>query len=161
VGSCATRSGRWGESKKEVETRSLKFAGKFILAMMAIGLTYDSVMRYWVLPRQARENLAQRIQPVRLENVELGSALQQLADSTHPALHLSMCPDVASTRVTVRTTSEMPFQDFALLVARTAGAEVDLVRPRHQLGVPFPHLYFARSDCGHRGYVYVYKGRTN
>jgi hypothetical protein len=128
---------------------------------MALSLAYDTVKRYWVLPRQARENLAQRIQPVRLENVELGPALQQLADSTDPALHLSMCPDVASTRVTVRTTSEMSFKDFALLVAGKAGAEVDLLRPRHQLGVPFPHLYFARSDCGRLGYVYVYRRRTN
>jgi len=41
VGSCATRSGRWGESKKEVETRHLKFAGKFILGLPNYGLAGD------------------------------------------------------------------------------------------------------------------------
>jgi hypothetical protein len=105
--------------------RYLKFAGKFILGMMAVGLAFDLVMRFVVVPIQGREKLAQRIPPVRLENVELGPALQQLADSTHPALHFSMCPDVASSRVTVTTTSETPFKDFALLVAGKAGAEVD------------------------------------
>ena len=116
--------------------------------MMAVGLVFDLVMRFLVVPSQAREKLAQRIQPVRLDNVELGPALQQLADSTHPSLHFSMCP------------SEMPFKDFALLLAGKAGAEVDFARPRHiQHTVPFPHLYFARSDCGARSFVYVYAHR--
>jgi hypothetical protein len=126
--------------------------------MVALGLVFEVVMRFVVVPSQAREKLAQRIPPVRLENVELGPALQRLADSTHPALHFSMCPDVASSRVTVTTTSEMPFKDFALLVGGKAGAEVDFARPRHvQHTVPFPHLYFARSDCGPRSFVNVYK----
>jgi hypothetical protein len=125
--------------------------------MLALGLIYTLVMNFLVVPRQAREKLARRIPPVRLENVELGRALQQLADSTHPALHFSMCPDVASKRVTVTTTSDMSFKDFAALVAGKAGAEVDFARPRHsEHTVPFPHLYFARSDCGARSFVYVY-----
>jgi hypothetical protein len=105
---------------------------------------------------EARDLLARKIPPVRLENVELGPALQQLAQSTHPGLRLSMCPDVASARVSV-TTPEMPFRDFVQLVAGKVGAEVDLARRRHsELTVPSPHLYFARSNCGYRGYVYVH-----
>ena len=117
-------------------------------------------MRLLVVPSQARAKFAQPIPPVHLENVELGPALQQLADSTHPPLHFSMCPDVAATRVNVTTTSEMSFKDFAVFLAGKAGAEVDFARPRHvQYTVPFPHLYFARSDCGVRSFVYVYAHR--
>jgi hypothetical protein len=140
--------------------RYLRFAGKFILGMIAVGLAFDLVMRFVVVPIQARERLAQRIPPVRLENAEVGPALQKLADSTHPSLHFSMCPDVASSRVSV-TTSEMPFKDFAVLLAAKVGAEVDFARPRHvQHTVPFPHLYFARSVCGVRSFVYVHDHRN-
>jgi hypothetical protein len=51
----------------------------------------------------------------------------------------------------------MPFRDFVRFVAGAVGAEVDFARPRHgSFTVPFPHLYFARNDCGPRSYVYVY-----
>ena len=114
-------------------------------------------MMYCAAQVQGRELLARKIPPVRLENVELAPALQQLAQSTHPGLHLSMCPDVAASRVSV-TTTEMLFKDFVRLVAGKIGAEADFARARHDaLYVKFPHLYFARSDCGYRGYVYVYR----
>ena len=123
---------------------------------MALGFAYDLFTRHVVVPRKARETLARSVPPVHLENVALGPALQQLADSTHPALRLSMCPDVASTRVT-HTTGQKSLRDFAELVAGKAGAEVDLARRRHGVSaVPYPHLYFARSDCGTRGFGYVY-----
>jgi hypothetical protein len=114
-------------------------------------------MYYCVARPQAREILARRIPPVRLDSVELGPALQQLAQSTHSGLRLSMCPDVAASRVSVTTTAEMPLKDFVQFLAGKAGAEVDLARPRHgSFTVPFPHLYFARSDCGPRSYVHVH-----
>ena len=135
--------------------RRVGFVGRFLLGWLALGLA-ATVAMYVEARGRARKLLGQRIPAVRFENVELGPALQQLADANEPSIHLSMCPDVASSRLTLTTTGEMPLKDFAVLVASKVRADVDLAHPRHG-GGSSPHLYFARSPCGTRGLVYVSK----
>ena len=135
--------------------RRVGFVGRFLLAWLALGLVASAAM-YVDARVRARNLLGQHIPAVRFENVELGPALQQLADTAKPSIHLSMCPDVASSRLTLSTTGEMPFGYFAVLVAGKVRAEVDLAHSRHGAGSS-PHLYFAHSPCGTRGFVNVYK----
>ena len=136
--------------------RRLGFVGRFLLGWLALGLVVRLVM-YVVAQVRGRELLGQRIPAVRFASVELGPALQQLADTTTPSIHLSMCPDVSSSRLTLTTTGEMPLKDFVVLVASKVGADVDLAHPGHRAdAVPMPHLYFARAPCGSRSFVYVY-----
>ena len=136
--------------------RKLNFVAKFFLVWLVVGLA-AALFEIVVDRLETRALLAQVIRPVRLENAELGPALQQLVDSTQPSLRLSMCPDVAARRVTVTTTTEMPLKEFVVLLAAKVGADVDVARPRHG-GSSFPHLYFAASPCG-RDLVYVYAGK--
>jgi hypothetical protein len=135
--------------------RRVGFVGRFLLGWLALGVV-ASVAMYVDARLRSRKLLGHSIPAVRFENVELGTALQQLADTTKPSIHLSMCPDVASSRLTLTTTGEMPLKDFAVLVASKVRADVDLAHSRHG-GGSSPHFYFARAPCGTRGFVNVYK----
>jgi hypothetical protein len=138
--------------------RKLGFVGKFLLGCFAMGV-FAAVVTQCSATLQARQLLAQPIRPVRFENAELGSALQQLANSTQPSLRLSMCPEVAARRVTVTTTTEMPLKEFVVLLGAKVGAEVDMDRHRHG-GGRFPHLFLASAPCQTRSFVYAYgRGR--
>lgn len=134
--------------------RKLGFASKFLLGWAAL-IVIAGVVKECSAILQARQRLAEPVRPVRFENAELGPALQQLADSTEPSLHLSMCKDVAARHVTLTTSTEMPVKEFLVLLAGKAGAEVDLDRQRHG-GARFPHLSFASAPCNTWNFVYVY-----
>ena len=136
--------------------RRLNFVGKFLVVWAAV-MSVATLIQLVARSVASRQFFAQVIRPVRFESAELGPALQQLADTTQPLLHLSMCPDVAARRVTATTTTEMPLKEFVVLLAAKVGADVDVARPRHG-GSSFPHLYFAASPCG-RDLVYVYAGK--
>ena len=140
-----------------MRTPHLGFVGKVLLGLLVLGLAINLVMEVWVVPRRARRSLEQLIRPVRLDNAQLGAALQEIADSTSPPIHLSLCPDLSSSRVTLTTPSALPLRQFLLLVAGKVGADVDLTHSRHgSFAEPSPHLYFARAPCGSQSFVYVY-----
>jgi hypothetical protein len=131
--------------------------GKFVLGWLALGLAVNLGMEACVVRPGARSRLEQPIRPVRLDNAEVGSALQDVADSTKLPIHLSMCPDLSSSRVTLTTPGPMPLEQFLLLVAGRVGAQVDLTHARHGIfAEPSPHLYFARAPCGNRSFVSVH-----
>jgi hypothetical protein len=132
------------------------FAGKVVLGLLVLGIAI-SLVEGWVTRRLAQETLDQTIRPLRLDNAELRPALQELADSATRPVHLSMCPDLSSIRVTLTTQSEMPLGQLLPLLASRAGADVDLAHPRHgSFAAPSPHLFFRRAPCATRSFVYVY-----
>ena len=115
-----------------------RIAGFFAI-WFGVGLSYDLVMSFWVQPREARAMLAQPIRPLHLVDAPMQEALEGIVDTSSAPIHLSLCPAVASSRVTFTTTREMPLSAVLPSLAHAVGATVDLMHTRHG-GAIFPHL---------------------
>lgn len=135
-----------------------RIAGFFAI-WLGVGLAYDLIMRFWVLPRDARATLAQPIRPLHLVDAPMKEALEQIVDTSAAPIYLSLCPSAASSRVTITTTADMPLSEVLLSLAHGVGATVDLMHSRHGLSEPFPHLYFEGRPCNSPSFVYVNSGK--